>query len=159
MDYLPENSSTFFFRDKFKDYLFNVQLFGISIILYIFKLLHSRAHYVCSVISLTYTQNKIKLSKSEEAQCFVQSVLGSREQIEIIHPGTVYSSISLKYILQAINPKGCSINQEFKSQISVENVHGIFYSQIVTIYISIFEKPGVKEICLTLFNLAFLKLI
>lgn len=43
------------FREKFKNFLFNVQLLGISTILYICKLPHSHAYYICFTISLTYT--------------------------------------------------------------------------------------------------------
>ena len=58
------------FRQKFKNFLFNIQLLGISIILYICKLLYSYAHYVCCT-----TPDLIKLSNSEKAQYFVQLVL------------------------------------------------------------------------------------
>lgn len=83
---------------------------------------------------------------------------GSRNRQEsYILELAVYSSISSEYILWTINSKRCSLSREFSGQISVRILNVMLHSD--TIHRRIFEKPGVKEICTTLLNLAFLRLI
>lgn len=138
-----------FFRQKFKNFLFNIQLLGISIILYICKLLHSHALYVCFTVSLT------DLHIEQNVQLMLTA--GNRQESYILD-STVYSSISSKYILWTINSKGCSLSQEFCGQTSMRSLN-VILPQLVTTHICVFEKPGVKEIYTTLFNSAFLRLI